>query len=54
MYSEGGWDEDNVARSEIMVLDGEDWSEVGHLQEAKAAHANTRVDTARFTQFCNK
>ena len=53
MYSAGGQDEDGVARSEILVLDGEDWREVGQLQKARTAHAATMIDTASFMEFCN-
>ena len=53
VYSAGGDDEDNVPRAEILVLDGEDWRQVGELQIARAAHAATMIDTASFMEFCN-
>ena len=53
MYSAGGMDEDNVFRSEVLVLDGEDWRHVGQLQMARRDHAATTIDTASFMEFCN-
>ena len=53
VYSAGGKDEDGEPRSEILVLDGEDWREVGELQIARGKHAATMIDTASFMEFCN-
>ena len=53
MYSAGGKDEDGEPRSEILVLDGEDWREVGELHIARGKHAATMIDTASFMEFCN-
>ena len=53
MYSAGGVDEDGEPRSEIFVLDGEDWREIGQLQFARGEHAATMIDTASFMEFCN-
>ena len=53
VYSAGGEDDYNVLRSEILVLDGEDWCEVGQLQIARGDHAATMIDTASFMEFCN-
>ena len=53
VYSAGGQDEDNEPRSEILVLDGEDWRHVGQLQMTRRDHAATMIDTASFMEFCN-
>ena len=63
MYSAGGMDEEYIPRSEVLVLDGEDyygedyvgedWREVGELQIARGKHAATMIDTASFMEFCN-
>ena len=52
VYFAGGRDEDKVPRSEILVLDGEDWREIGELQKARFGHAATMIDTASFMEFC--
>ena len=46
-------DEEFVPRSEVYVLDGEDWREVGELHKVRAEHAATMIDTASFMEFCN-
>ena len=53
MYSAGGMDEEYIPRSEVLVLDGEDWRKVGEQQIARAEHAATMIDTASFMEFCN-
>jgi hypothetical protein len=60
VYSLGGQDESNDPtddlgdpRSEVLLLDGEDWREVGKLQIVRAEHAATMIDTASFMEFCN-
>eukprot|EP00090_Calanus_glacialis_P028065 TRINITY_DN4486_c0_g1_i1.p1 TRINITY_DN4486_c0_g1~~TRINITY_DN4486_c0_g1_i1.p1 ORF type:complete len:136 (-),score=25.92 TRINITY_DN4486_c0_g1_i1:90-461(-) len=53
VYLTGGKDEDGEPRSEILVLDGEDWRQVGQLKMARRNHAATMIDTASFMEFCN-
>ena len=53
VYSAGGLDEDHEPRSEILVLDGEEWCKIGELQSANFAHAAIMMDTASFMEFCN-
>eukprot|EP00090_Calanus_glacialis_P028069 TRINITY_DN4486_c0_g1_i5.p1 TRINITY_DN4486_c0_g1~~TRINITY_DN4486_c0_g1_i5.p1 ORF type:complete len:135 (-),score=20.09 TRINITY_DN4486_c0_g1_i5:90-458(-) len=52
VYLTGGRD-NYVARSEVLVLDGEDWREVGQLKIARVEHAATMIETASFMEFCN-
>ena len=53
MYSAGGKDDQNDPRYEVLVLDGEEWRQVGQLQIARNYHAATMIDTASFMEFCN-
>ena len=46
------WDCGNV-RAEILAFDGEDWKEVGQLQEARKDHAATKIDINKLKDFCN-
>jgi len=47
-----GGDDGGNYRSEILAFDGEDWKEVGQLQEARYRHAATRIDITKFIDFC--
>merc|ERR1719427_2482067 len=48
----GGYD-GYRARAEILAFDGEDWKEVGQLQEARYMHAATMLDITDLMDFCN-
>jgi len=51
VYLTGGRD-NYVSRSEVLVLDGEDWREVGQLKIARNEHAATMINTASLMEFC--
>ena len=52
VFIAGGWHGDK-SRAEILAFDGEDWKEVGQLQEARHGHAATNIDITDLMDFCN-
>ena len=50
----GGYDEERNGRKEIVMFDGEDWTEVGVLQKPRHWHADTVIEIDdNLRRLCN-